>query len=388
VYRWLKREMETLLEETAIPHPPVYYRWRDERSPLIVELKIDIVPRMLADLLLAEEMGMEGGGVLIGCFPKSIGPPMLRIDDFEAVSRRAGDGLPYLLIAEQRQRFTTVRKKAATRELSAVGYFRSHLRTGPFELSVEDRDLMSAEFKHTIHVALLIAKDQSDGGGAEGGRHLGTYFVSVNGIIQNRVDPIPFPFNEGELNKLALAQPRVLVESRPLPKAQGDEPKEIDPHGHASPATVLVRRDEPEAADTRASSGGRARRLGWAGVALLALATLVFVILGWNRQVGIVPGSSSQLALNVTTEESGIPGNQSLHVTWNHANPLLATATKAVLTISDRGTHKTIQEFELGPGDLAAGSVKVDLASRPVEISLVLWMPDSTRVTQVAEGSS
>ena len=40
-----------------------------------VEIKIELVPRILADLQIAEEMGLEGGGVLIGCFPKSIGPP-------------------------------------------------------------------------------------------------------------------------------------------------------------------------------------------------------------------------------------------------------------------------------------------------------------------------
>src|SRR5271170_4016789 len=212
--------MQTLFEEAAVPHTPLYYRWRDERSPLVLEIKIELVPRILSDLQAAEEMGLEGGGVLVGCFPKTVGPPLLRIEEFEAVGRRGGDGLPYILLAEQRQRFTAVRKKAATRELSAVGYFRSHLRTGAFELSAGDRDLMSAEFRNSIHVALLIAKDQSVTAVPEKERHLATYFVSVNGIIQNRVDPMTFPFEFPDLLELARTQHGQLGESRPSPPAR------------------------------------------------------------------------------------------------------------------------------------------------------------------------
>jgi hypothetical protein len=101
-----------------------------------------------------------------------------------------------------------------------------------------------------------------------------------------------------------------------------------------------------------------------------------------------MPGSSTRLELQVATQASGTSGNQSLHVTWNRSSPLLENATKAVLTVSDGTTHKPIQEFELAPSDLTSGSVKVDMAAEPVEISLVLWMADATRVTQVAEAKS
>ena len=367
--------MQTLSDETAAGYPSLYYRWRDERSPMVVEIKIDLVPRILADLQVAEEMGLEGGGVLVGCFPRSIGPPLLRIEEFETVGRRGGDGLPYILLAEQRIRFTTIRKKAATRELSAVGYFRSHLRTGAFELSGGDRDLMSAEFRNSIHVALLIGKDQSGWANATKERHLATYFVSVNGVVQNRVDPVTFPFEVEELQQLALSQPKP-PESRPA-AAPGKDPAGMEP------ATVVR---EPFV--TGQGSGGNTRRFAWAGVGLLALLTLQFVVWGWQHPGGSMPWSSTRLELSVATQGSATSGNQSLHVTWNHGSPLLANATKAVLTVSDRATHKTIQELELAPGDLTAGSVKVEMAAEPVEISLVLWMADATRVTQVAEPRS
>jgi hypothetical protein len=368
--------MHTLSDDTAVGYPSLYYRWRDERSPLVVEIKIDLVPRILADLQVAEEMGLEGGGVLVGCFPRSIGPPLLRIEEFETVGRRGGDGLPYILLAEQRIRFTTIRKKAATRELSAVGYFRSHLRTGAFELSVGDRDLMSAEFRNSIHVALLIGKDQSGLASATKERHLATYFVSVNGVVQNRVDPVTFPFEVEELQQLALVQPKP-PESRPA-AAPGEGPTGREPE-------TVVRE---ERFVTARGSGGQTRRFAWVGLGLLALLTLLFVVWGWQRPGSTMPWSSTRLELSVATQGSGTSGNQSLHVTWNHGSPLLANATKAVLTVSDRSTHKTIQEFELAPSDLTAGSVKVDMAAKPVEISLVLWMADATRVTQVAEPRS
>jgi len=376
--------MQTPSEEAAVPHAPLYYRWRDERSLLIVEIKIELVPRMLADLQAAEEMGMEGGGLLVGCFPKTAGPPLLRIEEFETVGRRGGDGLPYILLAEQRQRFTTVRKKAATRELSALGYFRSHLRTGAFELSVGDRDLMAAEFRNSIHVALLIAKDQSGAANAEKARHLATYFVSVNGIIQNRVDPMTFPFEEEDLLQLAIAQPKPPAESRPV-RAPRQAPAGMEPDAAAPASVPQVVREEPWVPRPRARTGGGLRGFAWVSVGLLAVLTLLFVVWGWQGQ-----GSSSptRLELSVVTQESGTLGNQSLHVTWNRGSLLLANATKAVLTISDRASHQTIEEFELAPSDLKAGNVKVEMAGRPVEISLVLWMADATRVTQVAEPRS
>jgi hypothetical protein len=204
--------MQTPAKKTEPPDPPDYYRWRDARSPLVVEVKIELVPRILADLRAAEAMGLEGGGVLTGCFPRSIGPPLLRIEEFETVGRRVGDEMPYILSAKERQEFTTARKRAARRELSAVGYFRSHLRTGGFELTIHDRDLMSAEFRNSLHVALLIGNDESVASSPENTRHLATYFVSVNGVIQNRVDPLVFRFEVADLDQMAPPQPSALGE--------------------------------------------------------------------------------------------------------------------------------------------------------------------------------
>jgi hypothetical protein len=347
-----------------------------------VAIKIELVPRILADLQAAEEIGLEGGGVLVGCFPRSIGPPLLRIEEFETVGRRRGDGLLYILLAEQRLRFTTVRKKAATRELSAVGYFRSHLRTGAFELSVSERDLMSAEFRNSIHVALLIGKDQSGAATHEKERHLATYFVSVNGVIQNRVDPMTFPFEVEDLLQLALTQPKQ-PESRPAPApAEG-----LTRTGKQAESATAVREETFVTGPPR-GPGSHARRFSWAGLGLLALLIPLFVIWGWQRPVSTMPWSSTRLELSVATQASGTSGNQSLHVTWNHGSPLGGNATKAVLTVSDRATHKTVQELELAPSDVLAGSVTLDMAAEPVEISLELWMADATRVTQVAEPSS
>ncbi len=208
---------------------------------------------------------------------------------------------------------------------------------------------------------------------------MAAYFVSVNGVIQNGVDPATFPFEVEDLQRLALAQPRP-QESRPV-SAPAAGLKQAERQAR-EPAIVV--RDEPQF--TEPSKGSGKRRFAWAAVGLLALLTLVFVVWGWQRP-GTLPWSSTRLELSVVAQASGTSGNQSLHVTWNHGSPLLANASKAILTISDRTTHKTIQEFELAPSDLTAGSLKVDMAAEPVEVSLVLWMADATRVTQVAEPS-
>src|SRR5580658_4473592 len=272
--------------EGALEELPVYYRWRDKRSPYIVELKLSLVPRMLADLLAAERIGLEAGGVLVGSFPVYTGLPTLRIEEYELVGRRATDGLPYIPIDEQRVRFTSTRKRVATRKLSAVGYFRSHLRAGPFELSVPDRDLLAAEFRNSVHVALLVARDQSDASRGESQRgeslrgeserYLATFFVSVNGIIQNRVDPLTFLFDVAECEKLNQIY-RKLERRVPATRELAEEAPETTPRPAEDAASPQNAAQPPLKSD-------RPRRWPIAALALFTVLCGLFIAWGWQRQ--------------------------------------------------------------------------------------------------------
>jgi hypothetical protein len=354
---------------SAVPERlPVYHRWKDSRSPLVVEINLDLIPRILSDLQAAENLSLEGGGVLIGSFPTSMGAPVLRIEDFETVARRKGDGLAYVLLAEQRSRFTAVKKRVATREVSAVGFFRSHLRSGPFELTLADRDLLSAEFKNSIHVALLVGKDRSNEAAShtkpEEQRHVGAYFVSVNGIIQNRVDPQTMPFEATQLGK----------------QTQGKMPADEASHEnqpHSPEFLPVAERLMP----TRVRGGA------WFGLSAIALLSLLFCGWGWHGQGrrlmhGIMPGLTQPLSLTVSKELLLPSRRQALIVGWDQLNPVALAAGKAHLTITNSSTQHTIDELELKPDDLALGSLRVEMDEQPAVVSLVLSLSNGqeTRV--------
>ncbi len=365
-------------EQDAVARPAVYHRWRDERSPLIVELKLDLVPRILEDLKAAEDLGLEGGGVLIGSFPKSIGAPALRIEDFETVLRRAGDGEAYVLLAEQRQRFTAVRKRVATRDVSAVGFFRSQLKGGAFELTLADRDLLSVEFKNTIHVALLIGKETLSASGA-GGRRLATFFVSVNGIIQNRVDPQTLPFDMDELEKQTRNQSKLQVGVPPMPiplntkAAAGGNPTLPAGTETVPPLTV-----------------GSVRRAAWLGVSAIALLAVLFGLWGWQLQgsrltAGLLPASTKELTVTVL-KEAGLPGHrQALEIDWDRKSEPVLDAARAHLTITNTNTHQTIRELDLQPHELAVGHIRAEMDDQPVEVLLTVVLPDGKLVAAVGQ---
>ena len=376
--------------EGAPEEQPVYYRWRDKRSPYIVELKLSLVPRILADLLAAERIGLEAGGVLVGSFPVQTGLPTLRIEEYELVGRRATDGLPYIPIDEQRARFTATRKRVATRKLSAVGYFRSHLRAGPFELSVPDRDLLAAEFRNSVHAALLVARDQSDASRGESQpgeslrgeseRYLATFFVSVNGIIQNRVDPVTFPFDAAELEKLKEVYNKP---DRGVPAAGklAQEPPETPPRPAEDTASPQNAAQPPLKSD-------RLRR--WPMVALAVFTVLcgLFIAWGWQRQGTRLTGplflGSGGLDLTARKEDAASPGRAVLHIDWNHRCPLLLDTVVGRLIVTNHQTRSVIRNLDLSPLELRAGRVEMELDEQPVDVSLALSMSDSTRIVQEA----
>lgn len=371
-------------EQPSVPERPVvFYRWRDERSPLIVELRLDLVPRIIADLKVAEGLGLEGGGVLIGSFPKTIGVPVLRIEDFESVGRRAGDGQPYVLLAEQRQRFTAVRKKVATREVSAIGFFRSHMRVGPFEMTMADRDLLSAEFKNTIHVALLIGRDQSSPSKTDETGQLATYFVIVGGVLQNRTDPLTFPFDEIKLEKRSRDQGRLLKDVPPMPGLAASPPEvnaSARPEGTRGAAGAFVEETPVPPAPTGV------RRAAWIGVGAIALLSALFMMWGWQRQgPGGLPGDQG---FTVTVSKiAGLPNHrQALDIDWNRQSAAVVNSTRGHVTITNPGTHQAIQELDLQPNELTLGSLRVEMDEQPTAVTVLVYTSDGREVS--AQGVS
>ncbi len=134
---------------------PLYIRWSPDRSPYAIELKLDLVPKIVKELAKADRLGIEVGGVLVGSFPDAY-MPTIRVEDVEMIPRGAEDGATYLLDPNQQAGFAQVRWGARARGTAALGLFRSHLRSGPLRPSLADRSLLSAQFKQAIYAALLV----------------------------------------------------------------------------------------------------------------------------------------------------------------------------------------------------------------------------------------
>ena len=71
---------QNLPERESSDDAPLYIRWSPDRSPYAIELRLDLVPKILQELAEGERLGIEIGGVLVGSFPDAYMPTM-RIED-------------------------------------------------------------------------------------------------------------------------------------------------------------------------------------------------------------------------------------------------------------------------------------------------------------------
>ncbi|MFL6546175.1 MAG: hypothetical protein ACJ8LM_13470, partial [Candidatus Udaeobacter sp.] len=226
-----------------------YVRWSPHRSPYSIELKLELVPRLIREIAAAEKLGIEIGGVLIGSFSESP-PATLRIEEFELVPRNADDGPVYMLDAGQRQYLAGVRVGATARGTSAVGLFRSHLRPGPLRPSLADRSLLVGQFKDPVYAVLLIEAREP---------RMGAFFLALNGQLSTEPAVEEFRFGERALRSAREIRPNIASEKY----KPGSERK--------SPA---------------AGAGYRARR--YVLVAVLLLIALGAGILSWPLLSGLL----------------------------------------------------------------------------------------------------
>jgi hypothetical protein len=315
-----------------------YVRWSPHRSPYAIELKLELVPRLISEIAAAEKLGIEIGGVLIGSFINSP-TATLRIEEFELVPRNEDDGPVYMLDAGQRQYLAGVRVGATARGASAVGFFRSHLRPGPLRPSLADRSLLVGQFKDPVYAVLLIEAREP---------RMGAFFLALNGQLSTEPAVEEFRFGERALRSAREIRPNIASEKY----KPGSERK--------SPA---------------AGAGHRARR--YVLVAVLLLIALGAGILSWPLLSGLL---SSFERLDLAVEQS----NQVLKISWNHAILGLGTATDASLVIADGANRRVIQ---LSPDELKWGVVEYEPQARnqPIHVTLTVKMPGSTSLTQSAD---
>ncbi len=185
--------MQKPSEQQATDEAPLYIRWNPDRSPYAIELKLDLVSKILNEMAQAQRVGIEVGGILIGALPAEYAPT-LRIDDVEMVPRSPDDGPIYMLDPGQHERFSQIRWKPRAAGRVAIGFFRSHLRPGSLRPSLADRSLLSAEFKQPVYAVLLIQ-------GAE--PRTAAFFLATNGRFSEEPAVREFRFDESGIQLIA-----------------------------------------------------------------------------------------------------------------------------------------------------------------------------------------
>ena len=324
--------MQKPFERQPPDDAPLYIRWNPDRAPYAIELKLDLVPRILEELDRGERRGVEIGGVLIGSLPEPY-MPTLRIEEIEIVPRLPGDGAVYMLDPAEHDRFSQVRWKARARDRAALGFFRSHLRPGTLKLSLADRSLLAGEFKQDI-VAVLLIEGRSP--------HTAAFFLSANGQLPNEPSVREFRFDEAEF--------------RSLPEVPGDAPLAQEPAAARPP---------------------RSKMRTVAVLAALLLIGVVACALMWSFSAQpLVPDwlhGSSRLQLAVA------PRGRLLRISWNHAARELSDATAATLVVTDGAQRR---EYTLGLDELRLGAVEYQRLSPQVQITMTVTTPNAASPTE------
>ncbi len=311
-----------------------YVRWSPFRSPYAIELKLALVPKLINEIAAAERLGIEIGGLLIGWFTDSPGP-MLRIEEFELVPRSADTGPVYMLDPGERQYLAGLRAGTSGRGMSAIGFFRSHLRPGPLRPSLADRSLLSGHFKDPVYAVLLIEAKEP---------RMGAFFLAVNGQLSIEPAVQEFRFGERALKSAGEIRPNVTT-------------------GKHNSASI-------------SGSSGPVGRTGVSWYAFLALLiAFAICVFSWPLLNDLL---SSWERLDLSIAESG----RVLKISWNHDMLAFSRGSDAKLVIADGASRRVIQ---LGPDELRSGAVDYERRTQHVQATFTLNMPDSTPVNQSVE---
>jgi hypothetical protein len=365
--------------ETPAQDVPGYYVWQVPGQPVIVQIRLDLVDRLAAEVMrgfgAVPKRGAEVGGILLGTIQPGF-PAIVRVDDFEPVTCQYRRGPSYLFTEEDGPGFEEAhaRGQAAVSPSSyAVGYFRSHTRDEE-GLGAEDIELMDHFFPDPSSVALVIKPYATR-------VSMAGFFVREHGKFPT-VTPLEFPFRRRELLGEEAPARRSLMERgergtrRPRLRDSESEPREESPQrsfDYTPPSTP------PPAPSTPAPSASGALRRNWLWIPLSFVFLLLGVAVGFQAALTMgtrVTGSNPQdfsLALAISKSD------ENLSVKWDRLSPAIKTARKGLLEIEDGGFTKPV---ELDAAQLQNGALIYRNSSNTVNFKLTVYPNGRTSITE------
>ncbi len=351
---------------TPTQGPSGYYVWEVPGQPVVVQLRLDVVDRLAAEVVRAfgalPKRGAEVGGLLIGNTRPGL-PTIVRIDDFEPVPCEYRRGPSYAFTEEDRGDFEDCWRRwqpSASPSSYAVGYFRSHTRDG-LALAPEDLEIMDRLFPGAAHLALLIkpfATKVSAGG----------FFVRQHGVFPEAT-PLEFPLRRRELLGEEPA-PRAPAEARMLGRKERPAP----------PPAANPEPNPPRAIRPAATQQGS--RSGWVWLPLTFLFLLLGAALGY--QFAITSGAraaaiaAQDFSLSLAIRQTG----DNLTITWSRVTPAIRYAQRGVLEIADGVEAKPIS---LDAAQLSSGRLIYHNASKSVRLRLTVFPQAGVSVMETVE---
>ena len=358
-----------------------YYVWEVAGKPVVVHVRLEVVDRMLADVMrgfgAVPKRGAEVGGVLIGTIERGE-QTVVRIDDFEAVECQYKRGPSYLFVDDDRAAFEDVARRwqqQDSRPVYAVGFYRSHTREG-MALSIEDIELMDECFPSPAHVALLIrpyATKVSSAG----------FFFREHGGFQGET-PLEFPFRRRELTGEEAPPRRSMIERRPRGNRESRPVEQLTFGQEEEPMAP----PEPEPAYAAAPpSKSRLRSAIWIPLSFvfLLVGVALGLMIGLTRAPGRAEISDFALGLSVAKADPGDQPSESgfnLNVKWDRSASAVRVAQRGVLEIEDGKYSKSV---DLDTAQLSNGGIIYRNSSKTVRFRLTVYPRSRVSVTETAE---
>ena len=373
--------------ETPAQDVPGYYVWQVPGQPVVVQIRLDLVDRLAAEVMrgfgAVPKRGAEVGGILVGTLQPGF-PATIRIEDFEAVACEYRRGPSFLFTEEDGAVFEVAHARwqaGVSPSRYAVGYFRSHTRDED-GFTAEDAELMQHFFPDPAHVALLIKPYATR-------VSLAGFYAREHGEFPS-TSPLEFPFRRRELLGEDAPPRRSLLERAPssrrsrLRDASATGGTEGDDHGgqRTFPYNAPLPSPQPDTSPGRPIapfSPGSLPRRNWLWIPLSFVFLLLGMAVGFEAAMTMGNRTANDAPTDVSLSLAVSHNDANLNVKWNHLAPVVRAARKGLLEIEDDGRTKPV---DLDAAQLQNGSLIYRNTSNTVRFRLTVYPSDRTSVTE------